>query len=133
MDITATLTGAFAHIDYSWFIFACVFILLDVLTGMAKGASQHNLSSEIMRRGFWHKLALVTALVVAALVDTMQYSGHDIGFSIPIFQAACGYVIAMELISICENLKAMNEELAGTKLMGLFGKVAEKNDENGGK
>lgn len=125
-----TIINSALQLEYSWFFFACVFILLDVITGVCKGASQHALSSEIMRRGFWHKLATVTALVVAGLVDTMQYSGLDIGFTVPIFAAACGYVCVMELVSICENLKAMNEELAGTRLMGLFNRETEKNNDN---
>lgn len=130
--IEHVFSGA-AALDYGWFTYACIFILLDIITGIIKGASQHALSSEIMRRGFWHKLALVSALVVAMLVDMMQYGGYDIGFKVPIFAAACVYVVGMELVSICENLKATNEELAGTKLMGLFSRETQKDSDNNGK
>lgn len=109
-----------AAIDPTWLTFALAFILLDIITGICKGASQHNLRSDAMKAGFWHKLGIITALVVAGLVDAAAGAGLDLGFQVPIFEAACGYVVVMELLSILENISELNPELAGSRLLQLF-------------
>lgn len=114
------IIDAFAAIDPTFFAFALVFILLDILTGLAKGASQHDISSEKMKQGFWHKLAIIAALIVAGLLDAAAGAGLDLGFEVPVFEAACGYVVLMELFSILENISEINPELAGSRIFNLF-------------
>ena len=111
---------ALCAIDPTWLVFALVFILLDILTGIAKGASQHDISSEKMKRGFWHKLGIIAALIVAGLLDAAAGAGLDLGFEVPVFEGACGYVVIMELISILENIAVINPELAGSRLFQLL-------------
>ena len=103
--------------------FALIFILLDIITGYAQAIANRCIDSTKMRKGFWHKLAIVMVLVVANLVDAglnMGISASDMGVSAPIFEVACGYVVVMELTSILENIKLMTPELAGSKLLKLF-------------
>lgn len=114
------IIDAFCAMDPTFLVFALVFILLDVLTGIAKGASQHNLSSEKMKSGFWHKLGIIAALVVAGLLDAAAATGLDLGFEVPVFEAVCTYVVLMELLSILENISEINPELAGSKLLQLL-------------
>lgn len=114
------ILDAIAGIDPTWLVFAFVFIALDVLTGIVKGAATSNLSSEKMKSGFWHKLGIIAALVVAGLLDAAAAAGLDLGFDTPIFEAACGYVVIMETLSILENITEINPELAGSKLLQLF-------------
>ena len=112
--------AALTNIDPTWLTFAFIFIALDVCTGIAKGASHKNLSSEKMKSGFWHKLGIIAALVVAGLLDAAAGAGLDLGFDAPVFEAACGYVVIMETLSILENISELNPELAGSRLLQLF-------------
>lgn len=111
---------AIAAIDPTWLTFALAFILLDIISGICKACSKHDIRSDAMKAGFWHKLGIITALVVAGLVDAAAGAGLDLGFQVPIFEAACGYVVLMELFSILENISEINPELAGSKLFQLF-------------
>ena len=120
MDFLITITDGF---NYYAAIFAFIFITLDVASGMMKGASQHALSSKVMRQGFWHKSALFLVIILSALVDSAMRSGLDIGFNAPIFEGACVYVCVMEIISILENVSVMNPELKSSKLFAMFAHV----------
>ena len=114
------IIDAFCAMDPTFLVFALVFILLDVMTGIAKGASQHNLSSEKMKSGFWHKMGIIAALVVAGLLDAAAATGLDLGFEVPVFEGVCTYVVLMELLSILENIAEINPELAGSHVFQLL-------------
>ena len=117
--------AAFAAIDMTWLSFALAFIVLDVLTGIAKGAASHNLSSTVMRDGFWRKLGIIIVLIIAALVDAAAGAGLDLGFQVPLFEGVCGYVIVMEALSILENACEINPQLAGSRLIHFFDDMDE--------
>lgn len=124
------IIDAFCAMDPTFLVFALVFILLDVLTGIAKGASQHNLSSGKMRTGFWHKLGIIAALIVAGMLDAAAATGLDLGFEVPVFEGVCTYVVLMELLSILENITEINPELAGSHVFRLLqGTAAAPEDE----
>lgn len=103
--------------------FALLFILFDIVTGYAQAIANRCIDSSKMRKGFWHKLAIIIVLIVANVIDAglnMGFNAGNMGISAPIFEVACGYVVVMELTSILENVKLMNPELADTKLLRLF-------------
>ena len=114
------IIDALCAIDPTWLCFALVFILLDVLTGICKGAATHNLSSEKMKTGFWHKLGIIAALIVAGILDAAAATGLDLGFEVPVFEGVCTYVVLMELLSILENIAEINPELAGSHVFQLL-------------
>lgn len=122
--------------NFNSYLFAIViaFIALDVITGYAQAVSNHEVKSDVMRKGFWHKLALVFALVAAGLLDAAAMVETQVetglGINAPIFEGACIFIIWMELTSVLENLCKMNTELAESKVMKLFGDD-EKADEHG--
>ena len=97
------------------------FIALDVITGISKGAAQGEISSQKMKRGFWHKSAFIFALALALLIDWVTQLGANIGVNGPIFKSACVYLCAMELVSIIENIVEINPEFKGAKVLRLFG------------
>ena len=97
-----------------------IFIFLDIITGYLQAAANKCLSSNIMRQGFWHKLAFIFAILLAGLVDITANAGVNLGFSMPLFECACGYTILMEITSILENIKKMNPQLADSKLLKLL-------------
>lgn len=116
------LMNFMVNLNYQVFLVTLVFILMDVVTGYAQAVANGTVKSEKMRQGFWHKLAIILALLMAGIVDvTLQMGiGEELGFVAPIFECACIYIMAMELTSILENIVKMNPELAGTRFMGLF-------------
>lgn len=120
------LIGLIGQLDGWAFGFALVFIALDVVTGYSQAVANHCVSSVVMRRGFWHKMALVFAMLAAGLADMAAAVEIDLGFSVPIFEAACGYVMVMELMSILENVRKMNPDLANSKLLRLLTPKDEK-------
>lgn len=111
------------------FGFALAFIFMDVATGYAQAVANHVVDSKIMKAGFWHKLALVFAMLAAGMADMAAMVEIDLGFALPIFECACGYVMLMEMTSILENIKKMNPQIADSPLMRLLGtNEGDKND-----
>lgn len=102
-------------------VIVAVTILLDILTGLAKGAAARDIDSAKMRSGLWHKSAY---LIVIALAFTLEYGQRfvDMGFAVPLVVPVCVYVIGTETASVLENLVAINPELADNPLLGLFGR-----------
>lgn len=123
------LLGLINQLDGLAFGFALVFIMLDVVSGYAQAVANKCVSSEVMRRGFWHKLALVFAMLAAGLADMAAAAEINLGFSVPLFECACGYVMLMELMSILENVRKMNPDLENSKLMQLFDVVRDDKDD----
>lgn len=122
------LIGLIGQLDGWAFGFALVFITLDVVTGYSQAVANRCVSSEMMRKGFWHKLALVFAMLAAGFADMAATVEIDLGFQMPIFEAACGYVMVMELMSILENIRKMNPDLANSKLLRLLTPKDEEGD-----
>lgn len=98
---------------------ALVFIVLDIIFGLAKAAKSGTLSSSVMREGLWHKAAYVGVVAVAVVIEVG--SGHlDLGFTVPLVVPACVYIVLNEVLSIVESIAELNPELKGSKLLQLF-------------
>lgn len=113
-------------LDPLFLVIALAFVMLDVISGYIKAFATKSLDSSIMRQGLWHKIAIILALTLAAMIDMAANGGMDLGFEVPIFDAACVYVALMEITSIVENITKINPDLSGTKLFNLFN---EKKDD----
>lgn len=95
------------------------FIVLDVVSGIAKGAKLGQLSSSKMREGIWHKAGYVLIMALAVLIEVG--SKHiDLGFTVPLVIPACVYIILSEVMSIFENATALNPQIGGSGLTKLF-------------
>ena len=104
-----------------WAIALCAcFIVLDMVSGTAKAAKAHELSSSVAREGMWHKAGYVLIVVVAALIELAQ-AHIDLGFTVPLVVPACAIIILTEIFSIYENAAALNPEIRGLGLSKLFG------------
>lgn len=115
-----------------FFAVAMAFMLLDILSGLAQAAYNQELNSNRMRRGFWHKIAIVMMLAAAGIVDMGISAGLGMPISAPVFEGSCIYIATMELISLSENLCNMNDELAKSPLMRVLGRIkAQQDDEEG--
>lgn len=95
------------------------FIVLDVVSGIAKGAKLGQLSSSKMREGIWHKAGYVLIMALAVLIEVG--SKHiDLGFTVPLVIPACVYIILSEVMSIFENATVLNPQIGGSGLTKLF-------------
>lgn len=104
------------------------FIALDLVTGFTQAAVNHCIDSQVMKNGLFHKCGFILAIVLACLCEyTMIYI--DMGFTLPLQQAVCMFIIATELISNLENLGKISPELNNSKFMGLFRSSKMDNDD----
>lgn len=103
-----------------WAVWLTVaFIVLDVVSGIAKGAKLGQLSSSKMREGIWHKAGYVLIIALAVLIEIG--SKHiDLGFTVPLVIPACVYIILSEVMSIFENATVLNPQIGGSGLTKLF-------------
>lgn len=101
---------------------ACVFIILDIVSGILNALKQNELSSSIMREGLFNKVSELLLLCLAILcfymlqLDPFNTMGipPDIVYSIAI------YIIVMELVSIVENICKINPSLSLSKILLIF-------------
>lgn len=93
--------GAISYLIGGWTALLGVllaFVIIDYGTGVAAGAAEGNLSSEIGFRGIFKKVCIFVVIAVAHLVDIALGQGNFFR------DAAVFFYIANELISITENI-----------------------------
>ena len=86
------------------------FIVFDVVTGLIKAGYNGNYNSAIMRQGGFHKSMEVMAMAVAYFVE-YAVAYINIGVDVPAVPAVMVYICIMELISILENICAVNPQM----------------------
>ena len=84
------------------------FIAFDVVTGLIKAGYNGNYNSAIMRQGGFHKSMEVMAMAVAYFVE---YAIVYINIGVDVPAAVTVYICIMELISILENICAVNPQM----------------------
>lgn len=75
-----------------------IFSMADIVTGMIQAIINRNLDSQKMRMGLLHKTLLIIIILLGFTLD-FTFSLNFVSRSI------CIFVIAMEIISIAENMK----------------------------
>ena len=108
-------------ISINWALIAitCAFIALDVITGLVKAIKAHEVSSSKMKDGLFHKCGFLLAMVLGALCEVAMLE-IDLGFSLPIMPAICGFIILTELASVLENICKIAPELSENRFMQIF-------------
>lgn len=102
------------------YLITCAFIALDFITGLVQAIATKTFSSSIMREGLFHKVGLLLIILLGILIDYAQ--GYvDLGVTIPIAGAVCGYICVMEVGSSIENICKIDPDLMPDKLVALFG------------
>ena len=101
------------------YIFTGSFIILDIISGFSQAVANKTVDSSIMRRGLWHKLAYVFAIMLAVLC---QYGvGYiPLGVTVDLIIPVCSFISLTEIVSIIENLAKLNPDIADSKLLDLF-------------
>ena len=92
-------------------IIVLIFIAFDVLTGWLKALATGTTDSSIMRKGLFHKLGEIVAVIFGYVCQyTLPYVGVTI--NIPFAVAIGTYIVLMEIASIIENISHINPHLA---------------------
>lgn len=92
-------------------IIVLIFIAFDVLTGWLKAIATGTTDSSIMRKGLFHKLGEIVAMIFGYVCQyTLPYIGVTI--NIPFAVAIGTYIVLMEIASIIENIAKINPQLA---------------------
>lgn len=96
---------------YEIYLIVTGFILFDIITGFVKAIAKEGINSTRLRQGLFHKLSEILAVLGSAGLNyAVRYL--DLGVEVPLAQAVSVYICLMELISIIENLCAVNPQLA---------------------
>ena len=96
-------------VEFMPFAIVLGFILFDIVTGLIKAKHDGSYNSTIMREGGYHKSMEILAVVGSYGIEyAMNYI--DIGVQVPLTSCVVIYICIMELISIIENVCAVNPE-----------------------
>lgn len=105
----------FMPIDQRIIYIAFIFMGLDIVSGLVKAAKEHDIRSEKLREGLWHKLGFILAIIAGYLVEYLMsvIDTSQLGFTVkvPIMLTICGYIILTELVSVFENISKISPEL----------------------
>lgn len=110
-------------------IVVIIFITFDIGTGWMKALSTGTADSSIMRKGLFHKLAEILAVLFGYTCEIV-FPLVDINVSIPLATGISTYIVIMETASIVENLAIMNPKL-GDILSKFFSKEKLEPEEKG--
>lgn len=119
---------------------ACLFMVMDVVTGFTQAAANGDIKSSKMRQGMWHKLGFLLGIAFSVLLSlTISYSGvgevilEQYGFNVDdsVTLVTCAYVVVCEAVSIIENIGKITPEI-GTFLTKCTGITGHKDEEDGG-
>ena len=86
------------------------FILFDIISGIIKAIYKEGLNSTVLRQGLFHKLSEVLAVGGSWLLE-YAIAYVNLGISLPLINVVSIYICIMELISIIENICAINPKL----------------------
>lgn len=89
-----------------------LFVVLDLVSGVAAAYARREVESPKLREGLWHKAGYIFVLFCSILVEWAMNEGMDLGFSLPLVMPVCCWISLMEMVSILENSAKINPELS---------------------
>lgn len=89
-----------------------LFIILDVVSGIAAAYARREIESPKLRQGLWHKTGYVFVLFCSIIIEWAMNNGLDLGFNLPLVTPICVWISLMEIVSTLENAAKINPELA---------------------
>lgn len=92
-----------------------VFIVLDVITGFMNALMHSEVDSSKMREGLFHKATFIILIVLFMFIEYVQ-EYFQFMTELPTGLMVCVYVCVTELVSIMENLAAMNPTISEWKI-----------------
>lgn len=122
MDESVRIAGELAGVTVTM-------MLIDVISGYVGAWVTKTVSSSRMREGLAHKGMLVLLMLMAGLIDWVQQQGlADLGFKVPLLEAACIYIIWMEINSALENAGEIFPRFRQSRLYSLFASHSDDGD-----
>ena len=91
----------------------CAFMLADIISGCLKAWQAHDVKSQVMRTGLYHKSAFLGVIGLAQLTELAADKIPEIELNLPITGGICAYVILTEIVSVLENLTDINPDIGG--------------------
>lgn len=118
-------------------LLCCMFILIDLATGLIRAKIQGHINSSIGYKGFWRKVSLLLTLAFGVCLNLfMDYLSASeifpVSFSMPISLTIGIYISVNECISICENLSASGVKMPKF-IVGALKSTKEKISDDPGK
>lgn len=101
-------------------IFACVFMLFDILVGSTCAIATGTFTSTKAREGLCHKALILMVIMLSVFVQLASGVIGDLGFDIPTIIPVCTVVIIMEVASCIENIGQANPELKDSGIFRFF-------------
>ena len=89
-----------------------LFIMLDVISGVAAAYARREIESPKLRQGLWHKAGYIFVLFCSIVVEWAMNNGMDLGFNLPLVMPICVWISLMEIVSPLENAARINPDLA---------------------
>ena len=89
-----------------------LFIILDVISGIAAAYARREVESPKLRQGLWHKSGYVFVLFCSIIIEWAMNNGLDLGFNLPLVTPICVWISLMEIVSTLENAAKINPDLA---------------------
>lgn len=89
------------------------FMLADILTGLVRAWYERDVKSDALRAGLFHKISFLVSICLAAGLEYAATVVPQIQIELPIANGVCAYIILTEVVSILENIKAVNPQIGG--------------------
>lgn len=89
-----------------------LFIILDVVSGVAAAYARREIESPKLRQGLWHKVGYIFVLFCCMIIEWAMNNGMDLGFDLPLVMPICVWISLMEIVSTLENAAKINPDLS---------------------
>ncbi len=96
------------------------FVMLDIATGIIKSWKDGTFSSSGLREGGAHKASYFALIALGWGLDWGMMHAN-LGVTIPAYAAVCTFVIMIEIVSIVENVVAINPNIDFTTIYKMLG------------
>lgn len=108
-------------------VLAFALMVLDVLSGIAKGAHAGAIDSKVMREGLWHKAGFVGLILVSIAAEyalaLLPMPDGVTAPDMPMVLLACAYIVLTEIVSVFENVCQLNPAIANSPLGRLIAQI----------
>ena len=119
-------------------VLVAIAVVMDIITGLIGAASAgEQISSKVARRGFWGKMAELSALCFGIYMDffvpqLMDMMAVNVEFKSPFGLIVGCYIILNELISVVENIAKAKPDIIPTWIVNLLSKSRDEIDKKEG-
>ena len=108
-------------------ILLLVLIVLDFVSGTIGAVATGTYDSSKMRKGLFHMLSYVLAIVLALVVEEIS-NYYDLGYvyATALYSLVYVWIVVTEVCSILENLIKINPALGDNSFMRIFANQAKE-------